>query len=421
MTLMMEHSSISAEQMKLVLDVSRLLAVTPDLDTLLRRIAESATSLLNAERASIFLHDARTNELWTKVALNSKEIRVPANAGIVGACFVANELLDVPRPYDDARFNREVDRRTGFVTRNLLTMPTRDMARKPIGVLQVVNRVGGEFSDSDKLMIEMLADQAGVAIQRYYLQQEVVKGAELRHEMDLAHKVQAAMIPAKPPQLEGFQAAGWTLPASVTGGDVYDLWEMNDGRLGIFLGDASGHGIAPAIVISQARTLVRALADINCDPVWLLTKVNARLAADLEPGRFATVFLGCLSGEGQLKWCSAGHGPMLYRKGLAGKFELLEPSGPPIGVLTELNCDPTCETELEPGGILIAMSDGIFEARSPDGELFEVERVTKIVEEDPNRSPQQIVTAIQHAVYDWQGGEPPCDDQSMVVIQRDRW
>ena len=174
MTLMVEHSSISAEQMKLVLDVSRLLAVTPDLDTLLRRIAESATSLLNAERASIFLHDARTNELWTKVALASKEIRVPANAGIVGACFVANEMLDVPRPYDDSRFNREVDRRTGFVTRNLLTMPTRDMARKPIGVLQVVNRVGGDFTESDKVMIEMLADLFAYSVEKgFQLAQEV--------------------------------------------------------------------------------------------------------------------------------------------------------------------------------------------------------------------------------------------------------
>ena len=110
------------------------------------------------------------------------------------------------------------------------------------------------------------------------------------------------------------------------------------------------------------------------------------------------VFLGCLSPEGHLKWCSAGHGPMLCRKGMTGKFEVLEPTGPPIGVLPELNCDPTLETTLEPGGILIAMSDGIFESRSPDGDLFEVERVIALVEEDPNRTPQQIVTAIQQAM-----------------------
>ena len=79
--------------MKLVLDTSRLLTVTADLDALLMGIAEAATSLLGAERASIFLHDAKLNELWTKVALGAKEIRVPCTAGIVGHVFGTNALL----------------------------------------------------------------------------------------------------------------------------------------------------------------------------------------------------------------------------------------------------------------------------------------------------------------------------------------
>src|SRR5437764_22335 len=83
-------------------------------------------------------------------------------------------------------------------------------------------------------------------------------------------------IPAPTPEIEGLLAVGWALPASVTGGDSYDLWKMGDGRLGLFLGDASGHGIAPAIVVSQARTLARTLSEINCDPNWLLERINAR-------------------------------------------------------------------------------------------------------------------------------------------------
>src|SRR5687768_16882578 len=152
-------TSISPEQMKLVLDVSRLLTVTADLDALLIRIAEAATSLLCAERASIFLHDATTNELWTTVALGAKQIRVPCTAGIAGHVFQTNALLTVPRPYEDARFNREVDRRTGFVTRNLLTTPLRDIDGKPLGVIQVVNRVGGDFSSAEETLVELLADQ----------------------------------------------------------------------------------------------------------------------------------------------------------------------------------------------------------------------------------------------------------------------
>src|SRR5215213_10165156 len=106
-------SGISAGQMGLVLDVSRMLAVTADLDLLLRRIAEAVTALLNCERASIFLHDAAKKELWTKVALGREEIRMPTGAGIVGHVFHSNRPLHVPRPYDDPRFNRDPDLRTG--------------------------------------------------------------------------------------------------------------------------------------------------------------------------------------------------------------------------------------------------------------------------------------------------------------------
>src|SRR5256885_828434 len=95
-------------------------------------------------------------------------------------------------------------------------------------------------------------------------------------------KAQRPIPPATPPQIPGLCAVGWAQTASVTGGDAYDLWAMADGRMGIFLGDASGHGIAPALVVSQARTLIRALSEINCDPLWLLSRVNARLASDLE-------------------------------------------------------------------------------------------------------------------------------------------
>src|SRR5262249_41806200 len=177
----------------------------------------------------------------------------------------------------------------------------------------------------------------------------VVQAAELKHEMDLAQKVQAAMIPQEPPRIAGLTAVGWMRPASVTGGDCYDLWRMEDGRMGIFVGDASGHGIAPAIVVSQARTLIRALAEINCDPTWLLTRTNARLANDLEIGRFVTVFLGCLSPDGLLQWCSAAHGPIFLRPSASETVRVLEPGGPPVGVLPEFMCDPAEPVPLGPG------------------------------------------------------------------------
>src|SRR5262245_57469550 len=114
---------ISPQQASLVLDVSRMLAVTTDLDALLTHIAQAACGLLDCERASIFLHDESADQLCTKVALQTSEIRVPTTAGIVGAAFTGNQILHVASPYDDPRFNRDVDKKTGFVTRNILAAP----------------------------------------------------------------------------------------------------------------------------------------------------------------------------------------------------------------------------------------------------------------------------------------------------------
>src|SRR3954465_10657640 len=101
-------TAITVGQMSLVLDVSRALTVTADLDALMRKIAEAVTGLLDCERASIFLHDAKADELWTKVALGTTNvIRLPAGAGIVGAAFRSGAPMLVPRPYDDPRFNRD--------------------------------------------------------------------------------------------------------------------------------------------------------------------------------------------------------------------------------------------------------------------------------------------------------------------------
>jgi phosphoserine phosphatase len=248
------------------------------------------------------------------VALQSTPIRVPTGAGIVGHVFRSNHPLHVPRAYDNPRFHPDPDRRSGFVTRNLLTAPMLDMDGKPVGVIQAVNKSVGDFDGSDEVMIQLLADQAGVAIQRYNLQQAAVQAMALRRKMDLARAVPQALIPQTVPRIEGISAAGYTKAASITGGDCYDLWKTSDGRLGIFLGDASGHGIGPAMVVTQTRTLIRAMCDVRRDVSRreVLACANARLVQDLEAGQFVTAFVAFVS-QDRAEWCSAGQGPVLFR------------------------------------------------------------------------------------------------------------
>jgi sigma-B regulation protein RsbU (phosphoserine phosphatase) len=423
---------ITAGQMSLVLDVSRMLAVTADLDVLLRSMAQAVTALLNCERASIFLHDAANDQLWTKVALGlegQKEIRIATSVGIVGHVFRTSQPLHVARPYEDPRFNSEPDKRTGFRTRNILAAPMLDINQAPVGVVQAINKTdsgagagsGAEFSDNDVAMLQLLADQAGVAIQRYKLQQDAIQSLNLRHEMELARSVQEAMIPRVMPEVAGLAAAGYTVPASINGGDVFDLWKTPDGRLGVLLADASGHGIAPAMVACQVRTLVRALSEAGgagADPTRLLTVVNRRLHEDLPSGRFVTCFLGFLAPDGDLAWCSAGHGPVLTCDGASGRADSLDATLPPLGVIDDLPEEAGPPARLSRGQALVVASDGITEAFNPSGEMFGDARLIETLSPTVCGPPDATIATLRSAVRRWHGKDEPHDDQTAVVVVR---
>ena len=413
--------AITAGQMGLVLDVSRMLAVTADLDLLLRRIAEAVTALLNCERASIFLHDEKKRELWTKVALGREEIRVPVGSGIVGHVFNANAALHVPRPYEDARFNREPDLRSGFVTRNLLAVPMVDINQRPVGVIQAINKSGaGGFNENDQAMLQLLGDQAGVAVQRYQWQQAAMETLSLRREMELARGVQEAMIPKRKPDVPGLEAAGWTRAASINGGDVFDLWKTPDGRLGVLLADASGHGIAPAMVACQVRTLVRSLSEAagnTADPFKLLSLVNARLYEDLPVGRFLTAFLAFIDPDGVMTWCSGGHGPIFVHRDAQSGVELFGANLPPIGVVPELPEERAPVVRFGHEAALLVASDGITEAFNAAGDMFGEAKVAGTLQAHATQ-PDQAIATLRGDVWSWQGKEEPQDDQTVVVVAR---
>jgi len=138
---------------------------------------------------------------------------------------------------------------------------------------------------------------------------------------------------------------------------------------------------------------------------------------DLEMGRFVTVFMACLDVAGTLTWASAGHGPILCRRGPGHALEVLDPTAPPIGVLDDFAVDQTEVIRIEHGGLLIVMSDGIFEAQGPDGDMFGVERVVKILDDGINASPEALLKNVREAVVTWQGKDEPVDDQSIVLVQ----
>jgi adenylate cyclase len=171
------HAASALEQAQMVerLEQARreeleLLAITEaistelHLDTLLVRIVAAATQLLDAERSTLFIYDPSTDELWSRVAEGAEhgQIRIPANAGIAGAVFASGEVLNIPDAYTDPRFNKEIDRRSGFRTRNLLNVPVIDRTGERLGVVQVLNKRDGQFTQVD--IRRLKAFSAGIAV-----------------------------------------------------------------------------------------------------------------------------------------------------------------------------------------------------------------------------------------------------------------
>lgn len=408
----------ASRQMRLLLDASRALAVPSDLDSLLCRIATIACELLGCERASIFLHDASTGELLSRVALGSGEIRLPSRAGIVGHAFTTNQVVCVHDPYADDRFYAHADQQSGFVTRNLLSAPMKGLDGRPVGAIECVNKIDKPFDDVDLALIELLADQAGVAVQRHQLQVQAVRAAVLRREMELARKAQEALIPSASPPIVGLEAVGWTLPASTTGGDCFDLWKLADGRLGVLLADASGHGLAPAMLVGQVRTLIRALAGIYSDPHVILDHVNKRLLEDLSRGHFVTAFLGFVSSEGLLDWSSAGQGPIFLRPRREAACMCIDPPFPPLGIERWEAGSPPASISIEPGGACVLVSDGATEALNRADELFGIDRTIQSLNEWRGVVPGELLARLRDTVNRWQSGREPLDDQTIVVVAR---
>ena len=151
--------------------IARTVNAEANLDKLLITIAEQTRLVLNADRCTVFLYDKDKNELWSKVALGmeSEEIRFSADKGFAGYVVNTGETIKIKDAYNDIRFNKEIDKHTGYKTYNLLCMPMRNIKFEIIGVFQVLNKKDGDFTDADEDILLAIGTNAGIAIENNLL------------------------------------------------------------------------------------------------------------------------------------------------------------------------------------------------------------------------------------------------------------
>ncbi len=410
---------LSARDMEAILAVTSKLAAPFDLLTMLAEVVAAAKQVLQAEGGSVWLYDPATDELILEVATGIEPLRVPAGAGIVGACARDRQIINVPDCYADRRFNPEVDKRSGFRTRCMLTLPLVDHKDVLVGVMQVLNKTGGAFDGDDEALATALAAQCAVALQRVRMTDALIEGEKLRQELEMARIVQMSTLPSRMPVLAGYDVFGMCRPAGLTGGDTFDLALLDQGLLAV-LGDATGHGIAPALSVTQMQAMLRMAFRLGADLETAFTQVNNQLADTLPDDRFITAFIGLLdAATHRIRFHSGGQGPILHYHAATGQCSRHKPTSFPLAAMPLKSLRPAVTLEFEPGDILVLLSDGIYEYADPENGQFGEERVRAIVAARHGASAAEISAAILEAVEAFARGAPQDDDMTIVLVKRE--
>ena len=237
-------------------------------------------------------------------------------------------------------------------------------------------------------------------------------------EMRLARIVQQKLYPGAPPRLAGFDLAGAAFPADETCGDYYDFLPMADGRLGLAVGDVSGHGFSAALLMAETRAYLRSLARKETAVDAILAALNAFLLADTEDHRFVTLVLALLDpARKSLAFASAGHihGYVLDASGATK--HVLRAASPPLGLFENASFPAGQELPLASGDLLLLLTDGAAEARRGDGAFFETERVLEVVRDARAEPAARIIGRLHAAVRAFAPGEPQRDDITAVVCR----
>jgi serine phosphatase RsbU (regulator of sigma subunit)/predicted ester cyclase len=249
------------------------------------------------------------------------------------------------------------------------------------------------------------------------LEQETRARERVEQDLRVARSIQQASLPKEVPKLEGWQISPYYQPAREVGGDFYDFFELEDGRLGLVVGDATGKGVPAALVMASARSMLHAVAQASdYSPGEVLRMTNDPLVTDIPPNMFVTCFYAILDPQsGSLRYANAGHDlPYLRRR--SGDAEELRARGMPLGLMPGMSYEEQ-DVTLEAGDSTLFYSDGLVEAHDPKGEMFGFPRLRALVAEHAEEG--SLGDFLLETLYSFVGeGWEQEDDITILTLRR---
>jgi serine phosphatase RsbU (regulator of sigma subunit) len=284
------------------------------------------------------------------------------------------------------------------------------------------------------IMVSFIMNIAGVSAIVFFLLQYFVQAREeamaaldkehqkVQHSLSLAMEVQQNLLPKSDPKIAGLDISGRSIYCDETGGDYYDFLEVEnsgDEKIGVVVGDVSDHGIPSALLMATVRAQIRqrCSSDSNIDQV--VADVNRRFTQDVtDSGLFMTLFYTEIDrSQNIMRWVSAGHDPAIIYDPHQDIFDDLNGAGNlALGVMEDVNFKEAAR-DIAPGQIIVIATDGIWEARNPNGEMFGKDRFHKIIRQNASATAKQIQSAVFESIRRFQKDARLVDDMTLVVVK----
>ncbi|MEK6701852.1 MAG: GAF domain-containing SpoIIE family protein phosphatase [Planctomycetota bacterium] len=297
---------------------------------------------------------------------------------------------------------------------------------RPLGVMRLYAHDRRSFSESDRRLLGLIANQAAVAIEQTRLLRLHEEEQRIGRQLQLAADVQRRMLPSRVPQIKPLDIAARYIPSFELGGDFYDFIDLN-GHLGIVVGDVVGKGIAAALLMSSVRASLRAHAQEVYDLDTVVGKVNQALCRDTLDSEFATLWYGVLNPATlRLTYCNAGHEPPIivrvpkHRSPSPADIDELSVGGMVVGVDRSQRYQRAVY-DLHPGDVFIAYTDGVTDASNFENAKFGKKRLRKtildVLKAEPDAPAARVLDLIHWEVRRFTGLAPRADDETLVVMR----
>ena len=413
----------SREQLSVLYDAARFVASGSDLQSILDDILKIFTDQFKFDLCVIRIldEDRQTLTVRSQSGMTSEHFgeseRDLTTDTFIGETFLTNNISVV----NDSDFISKPQTAAIIRREKILSFAHApiNVEGQPIGVISAFSRTAkGIFTSEFLELFSSLAGQVGVAFRNAEQTAHLIAAKEQQRELEIAKNIQLSLLPTKIPEVYGIRLGGVCIPAKEVGGDYYDYLSHDDGRLDLVIADVSGHNVGAALIMSEARTMIRSRSGQFSNPDELLRELNQFLYEDLTRAElFITLFyLQYRPDTRVVEYASAGHSPTLLWQAAQNQCLRLDPEGLIVGVKKDFPYEKD-SYKLASGDVLLLYTDGLIEAANEEDELFGEQRLTGLLRENHHLQPQDLINYIVDQVRLFSGHQNFTDDVSMIVLQ----